>query len=139
MSNNTPKELNHTPEPWSIDWHFIVAPDPKGIYPDIYIADIVTGYDDEEPDRIASPNEQEANGHRIVAAINACRSIPTEALEAGAIHQMLETLEKLMCRWNDYLFLAEQAGEKAEYIEQAKAYGQMARSCITTVKAKTVR
>ena len=61
MTHPSTKNAQHTPGPWSLDWHFIVAPDPKGIYPDIYIGEIA--YEDsEEPGRIASPEEREANG-----------------------------------------------------------------------------
>ena len=31
----------HTPGDWNFDSGFIVAPDPSGIHPDIYIAEIV--------------------------------------------------------------------------------------------------
>lgn len=39
--------------------------------------------------------EQEANARRIVACVNACEGISTEALEAGAVKETLETLEKI--------------------------------------------
>ncbi len=55
----------HTPGPWRQDWHFIVAPDPAGIHPDIYIAEIA---DEDSEGRIASPEQQAANGRLIVAA-----------------------------------------------------------------------
>ena len=32
--------IEHTPGPWQQSWQFIVAPDPNGIHPDIYIAEI---------------------------------------------------------------------------------------------------
>ena len=55
----------HTLGPWQQSWQFIVAPDPKGIHPDIYIAEIAEE-DTEGP--VASPAQQEANGRSIVAA-----------------------------------------------------------------------
>jgi hypothetical protein len=44
---------------------FIVAPDPSGVHPDIYIAEI-THADDEG--RTASPEQQDANRRLIAAA-----------------------------------------------------------------------
>ena len=58
----TPK---HTPGPWEHDGHFIIAPDPNGIHPDINIAEIV-GADDEG--RMATPEQQAANASLIAAA-----------------------------------------------------------------------
>jgi hypothetical protein len=65
----------HTPGPWQQDLHFIVAPDPDGIHPDIYIAEIA---EEDSEGRIASPEQQEANGRLIVAApalFAACRMV----------------------------------------------------------------
>lgn len=56
---------NHTPGPWQQEWQFIVAPDPDGIHPDIYIAEIA---EEDGEDRIASPEQQAANGRLITAA-----------------------------------------------------------------------
>lgn len=39
-------------------------------------------------------NPSEADAHRIVAAVNACEGISTEALEAGVVKQLLEALRK---------------------------------------------
>jgi hypothetical protein len=55
----------HTPGPWENSGQFIVAPDPKGIHPDIYIAEI-TETDDEG--RMATPEQQTANACLIAAA-----------------------------------------------------------------------
>jgi hypothetical protein len=83
----------HTPEPWDYDLDFIVAPDPGGLHPDIYIAEIA--HRDEEG-RVAPPEHQDANARRICAAVNACKGIPTEALERGAIAapRLLEALTR---------------------------------------------
>jgi hypothetical protein len=65
----------HTPGPWQQDWNYIVAPDPDGIHPDIYIAEIT---EDDSDGRLASPEQQEANGRLIVAApdlLAACRMV----------------------------------------------------------------
>ena len=91
MDTMTPK-ATHTPEPWTMDLHYVVAPDPAGVYPDIYIAEIA-GEDSSEPPRIAPPEQQIANGRRLVAAVNACKGIPTHTLEEGVIEELLEMLD----------------------------------------------
>jgi len=55
----------HTPGPWRHVWQFIVAEDPNGIHPDIYIAEIA---ETDEDGRVASPEQQQANGCLIAAA-----------------------------------------------------------------------
>jgi hypothetical protein len=57
--------LTHTPGPWDCDLDYIVAPDPNGRHPDIYIAEIA--HSDEEG-RIASDDQQIANRRLITAA-----------------------------------------------------------------------
>jgi len=72
----------HTPGPWQQDWQFIVAPDPDGIHPDIYIAEIA---EEDSEGRVASPEQQQANGRLIVAApalLAACRMV-TDRWERG--------------------------------------------------------
>ena len=89
---NTPiahPETPHTPEPWRMDWHFIVAPDPHGTYPDIYIGEI-------------------ANGRRIVAAVNACRGIPTKALEQDSVHRLIAMLAEATEEMEEWLIGAPQ-------------------------------
>ena len=69
------KTIEHTPGPWQQSWQFIVAADPDGIHPDIYLAEIAEGDSD---GRIASPEQQAANGRLIVAApdlLAACRMV----------------------------------------------------------------
>jgi hypothetical protein len=56
---------SHTPGPWDHDGPFITAPDPGGIHPDIYIAEIVQ---EDDEDRFATPEQQEANARLIAAA-----------------------------------------------------------------------
>jgi hypothetical protein len=57
--------LTHTPGPWDCDLDYIVAPDPNGRYPDIYIAEIA---DSDDEGRVASPEQQIANRQLITAA-----------------------------------------------------------------------
>lgn len=59
------EQTKHTPGPWSSDWQFIVANDPNGVHPDIYIAEISES-DDEG--RVASDEQQQANARLIAAA-----------------------------------------------------------------------
>lgn len=58
-------DIEHTPGPWDYDMDYILAPDPNGRFPEIYIAEIAH-IDDEG--RIASPEQQDANRHLIAAA-----------------------------------------------------------------------
>ena len=65
---NTIKDLpalTHTPGPWDYDMDYIVAPDPNGLYPNIYIAEIA--HEDEEG-RVASCEQQDGNRRLITAA-----------------------------------------------------------------------
>ena len=68
-------KARHTPGPWQQDLHYIVAPDPSGIHPDIYIAEIA---EEDSEGRIAPPEQQLANGNLITAApdlLAACRMV----------------------------------------------------------------
>jgi hypothetical protein len=72
----------HTPGPWQQSWQFIVAPDPTGFHPDIYIAEIA---EEDDEGRIASPGQQAANARLIIAApelLAACRMV-VERRERG--------------------------------------------------------
>jgi len=55
----------HTPGDWNFDSGFIVAPDPSGRHPDIYIAEIV---DEDAEGRIAPAEQHEANGYLLAKA-----------------------------------------------------------------------
>ena len=87
------KLLGHTPGPWEQDWQFIVAPDPSGLHRDIYIAEII---EDDEDGRIASPEQQKANGRLIVAApelLAACRMV-VERWERGDLAEAARACQK---------------------------------------------
>src|SRR5690349_9702029 len=92
-SDQTESTVPHTPEPWNYDMDFIVASDPTGQHPDIYIAEIA--HSDDEG-RIAPYDQHQANSSRIVAAVNACAGIPTEALEQGIVAELLQQLSLLV-------------------------------------------
>lgn len=64
--------LNYTPGPWQGDLCYIVAPDPEGIHPDIYIAEIA---ETDSDGRIAAPEQQIANRQLIAAAPEMCDTL----------------------------------------------------------------
>jgi hypothetical protein len=74
--------MPHTPEPWYIDADGFIcgSDDTKTADPHCDTQDI---------------DEREANASRIVAAINACTRISTEALEQGVVGQLVNALEDL--------------------------------------------
>jgi hypothetical protein len=83
--------IPHTPEPWLLDGFIIVNPNAslrKGRHDAIggAIAE-VRGWGN------ATPEEQRANARRIVAAVNACWGIATEALERHVPRKMLAALQ----------------------------------------------
>jgi hypothetical protein len=55
----------HTPGDWDFDCGFIVAPDPSGKHPDIYIAVIVT---EDSEGRLAPDEQHDANGYLLAMA-----------------------------------------------------------------------
>jgi hypothetical protein len=55
----------HTPGDWDFDSGFIVAPDPSGKHPDIYIAEIVT---EDDEGRLAPDEQHDANGCLLAMA-----------------------------------------------------------------------
>lgn len=70
--------MEHTLEPWTIDRYdgsdkWITIPQP-GVRVD---------YDDVDPD------EASANARRVIACVNACAGIPTEALEGELLKYFL--------------------------------------------------
>ncbi len=66
----------HTPGPWDCDLDYIVAPDPDGRHPDIYIAEIA--HSDDEG-RVASYQQQHANRQLIAAAPELLAMVQTVA------------------------------------------------------------
>jgi hypothetical protein len=57
--------LKHTPGPWECNLDYIVAPDPDGRHPDIYIAEISA---EDSEGRVAGVEQQIANRQLITAA-----------------------------------------------------------------------
>lgn len=92
----------HTPGPWEVDAKDmaqtadgifsvgILAADADGDLQHVAIALLHTTADAPSDDML---EECKANARRIVAAWNACDGISTEALEAGAVADLLEALK----------------------------------------------
>jgi hypothetical protein len=97
-TDDTKQAATHTPEPWDHDTGFIVAPDPAGQHPDIYVAEIAR---DDDEGRIAPYEQHEANARRICAAVNACVGIGTEALERGVVAELRHALGELLTAAGD--------------------------------------
>ena len=55
----------HTPGTWDFDFPYIVAPDPSGTHPDLYIAEVAREDDD---GRVPPEDEQHANARLLAAA-----------------------------------------------------------------------
>jgi hypothetical protein len=89
-----PNQLTtHSLEPWHYEMDrsvsTIVAADPTGEYPGgVYVAEI----DGQDVGQFATNEQHEANARRIVAAVNACQGISTEALEQGVLAELLQQL-----------------------------------------------
>jgi hypothetical protein len=85
-TNHTKPATLHTPEPWEQDSNdfFAVTADNDGLL----VAET------EIHDR--TDEECSANARRIVAAVNACEGIATQALEQGVIAELLEALDYLL-------------------------------------------
>jgi hypothetical protein len=84
----------HTPEPWRVeedeDGVFVAGPYGYRGNPDDFRVII--------EDAAADPDDPEimANARRIVACVNACAGIPTEALENDGINAVLAITDKLL-------------------------------------------
>ena len=86
----------HTPEPWNCDGTttLYATPDESGDMTMIEVNANVTeaGWDTVAFIEAMWPGAH-ANARRICAAVNACEGIPTEALEQGAVGDLLEALK----------------------------------------------
>ena len=101
----------YTPGPWDYDMDYIVAPDPDGRHPDIYIAEIA--HSDDEG-RIASPEQQDANRRLIAAA--------PELLEA--LDYLLEQTVDMDLKYGIGLSEGEEDARKKALAAIAKATSQ---------------
>ena len=86
----------HTPEPWSCGGRttLYATPDESGEMTMIEVNANVTeaGWDTVAFIEAIWPGAH-ANARRIVAAVNACAGIPTEALEQGTVGELLQALK----------------------------------------------
>ena len=99
----------HTPEPWMVTNSTDVFPvgDTKARK---HIADCDTSIAPLKNDGTNDMTdldyaETKANARRIVAAVNACEGISTEALEAGAVRDLVAVVEELLesaAYWSEY-------------------------------------
>lgn len=77
----------HTQEPWMLGAR----------YPESHWIDVVSQTDERGlPFVSCKHHDEEANARRIVASVNATAGIPVEALEAGAIGELVEALRMLL-------------------------------------------
>lgn len=92
----------HTPEPWKT-YHYLekdlgdgwcIVPENKNSRLLHSVADIprIMPFPDEDG-RPTMEGIAEENAGRIVAAVNACAGIPTEALEQGIVESLIKILE----------------------------------------------
>lgn len=87
---------SHTPEPWEYDeikeWRGLFGPNRPRMYGIIKASNgstIVNGSD-------WQGGRQKANLRRAAVCVNACKGIPTAALEAGVVGKLLEVSKKLV-------------------------------------------
>lgn len=80
---------NHTPEPWVKKGSTVISPSRGGLTVEEYDEQTWTYYGG----YLIAESITDANARRIVACVNACAGIPSEALEAGAIREMREAIE----------------------------------------------
>lgn len=81
----------HTPEPWSVDKYFL------GDILDAEGHDVMTAYTPKGTG-CREAEEGHANVARVVAAVNAVKSIPTSALRAGVVEEMTVALRDFVAR-----------------------------------------
>ena len=94
--NDTPQPATHTPGPWRITGQS--CRDYEG-------AEIGTGNKTVAviltADAVEVTQEERANSRRIVAAVNACQGISTEALERGVVDELRHILRELLTAAGD--------------------------------------
>ena len=79
----------HTPEPWAVSpGDNISSPGIDGPNGEAVVWWTSSQHDEGIPNH--------ADAYRIAAAVNACKGIPTEDLEAGVVADMLEALQSLL-------------------------------------------
>jgi len=106
----TTPTTNHMPEPWNCDGRttLYATPDESGAMTMIEVNANVTeaGWDTVAFIEAIWPGAH-ANARRIVAAVNACGGLSTEALENGVVAELVETIRDSLEEiehWNPDLF-----------------------------------
>ena len=96
----TEEKAGHTPEPWLRDGLGIYALHHNGDYENgkPYLVNRFYASVQACTNQGGTMEEAYANARRIVAAVNGCEGIPTEALESGVVGKMREALEKCVDR-----------------------------------------
>jgi hypothetical protein len=84
-TDDTQQAATHTPEPWWIDDDGFIAAGSGDTY--------CTVADPHCRPTADCGEENDANARRIVAAVNACEGLSTEALEQGVVAELLEALQ----------------------------------------------
>lgn len=96
-------ENQHTPEPWATtqDGGYLVhANDAAPATPIPLVTPFVYPAN---RDKFGGPTPLAfANARRIVACVNACKGIPTAALERGLLHRVLTEAESLIRQVEEY-------------------------------------
>jgi hypothetical protein len=87
-TDQTQPATSHSPEPWWIDDEGFIAAGSGEPY--------ATVADPQCRPTADCGEENEANGRRIVAAVNACRGLSTGALEQGVVGELREALGCLL-------------------------------------------
>jgi hypothetical protein len=79
-------KTTHDPEPWFVD-------NSRGY--EEFKSVIASRQPPEGDDRWIVPADDDADARRIVACVNACAGIPTEALERGALGRAIQHIANL--------------------------------------------
>lgn len=87
--------MRHTPGPWAIesDTWLIWGECHDG---ELGVPILRADTDHRTWGREVAHEERDANVERVVACVNACEGIPTEALDAGVVRELVEALEVLV-------------------------------------------
>jgi hypothetical protein len=102
--DDTKQAAPHSPEPWDCDGRttMYATPDQSDEITMIEVRANVTeaGWDTVAFVEAIWPGAHD-NARRIVAAVNACKGIPTEGLEQGVVRELLEALDYLLAQTVD--------------------------------------
>lgn len=120
-------DAKHTQEPWGFKAHeerpttiVITGHDPEDPGAPWNIAEMVPGASYDNPDQ-----SEMLNARRIVACVNACAGISTEALEAGAIKDLAAAAHQGLSVIRHLNYLSGRSVEEVQIVSAiAKAEGR---------------